>query len=99
MAQDILTDNFDLAFANGDFALGESDQQHVEHILLARPGDYKNVPWIGVGIEDYFLSPLSPAILEGLNRNIRLQLESDTAKVQEINTDVISNIQITAKYE
>jgi len=31
----------DLVIKNGDFGVGPSDQQHIEHILFATPGQFK----------------------------------------------------------
>lgn len=49
--QDFITDNHgDLLFADGDFMIGRSNEQHQEHILLANKGEYKEHPELGVGI-------------------------------------------------
>lgn len=99
MANDFLSKDFDIYFENGDLACGESSQQHVEDILVSRPGDFKNAPWIGVAIQDLLNAPTSPLILERLNKEIRLQLESDSAKVKTVSTVDITNIQIEARYD
>ncbi|MCT2563957.1 oxidase [Chryseobacterium herbae] len=43
--------NDDLQISNGDFVIGESDNQHQKHILQAFKGEFKKTPEIGVGIE------------------------------------------------
>jgi hypothetical protein len=35
---------------NGDFAIGESDAQHIQDILEFNPGDLKEYPTVGVGV-------------------------------------------------
>ena len=51
MRQDILLDsNNDLQLYNGDFVIDNSDQQHVEHIVHAQKGEYKNYPITGFGV-------------------------------------------------
>jgi hypothetical protein len=48
---DIRTDeDNDPVIANGDFQVSASDDQHVQHILLANPGSYKRIPALGAGI-------------------------------------------------
>lgn len=98
MAKDFLLKDFDLQIVDGDFVVGDCDQQNVELVLLARPGDYKQSPFLGVGIEDYVNAPTSPRILEALERNIKLQLESDGAIRPRVKVRSIDNIDIEAKY-
>ena len=47
--KDILLKDFDLAFENGDFEAGPSDQQHIEAIFIAHPGSFKEWPLLGFG--------------------------------------------------
>lgn len=83
--------------ANGDLVIGDSDQQHVNDVLLAHPGHYKNVPWIGVGIADYLNAPKSPQVTASLEKQIKLMLESDGAS--KISATVEGgNISIEAQY-
>lgn len=82
MAQDILTgiDN-EIEFANGDFLIGTSDDQHVQDILQAEPGHYTNAPLLGAGLYSRINSPFIPAIEEA---NIRTQLLADGFNVRRI---------------
>lgn len=49
--RDILTDDQDdLAFDNGDLAVGFSDYQHQKDLLRSSKGEWKQHPEIGVGI-------------------------------------------------
>ena len=75
MAQDFLQDNGeDLVFFNGDFAVGDSEQQHISDIIYSAPGWYKEFPAVGLNIQQY----LSGAgISDTLNANLRLQLVAD----------------------
>ena len=51
MSKDILlNDSGDLMVRNGDFVIGESDGQHIQHIFEAEPGDFKQSPLVGLGI-------------------------------------------------
>lgn len=99
MVKDILF-NGDIVTKDGDFVVSTSDLQHVEHILIAHPGHYKNAPWIGVGIEDYLNAPTSGIVRQKLEREIKLQLESDGAKNTIISLDNdLQNVKINADYE
>jgi phage baseplate assembly protein W len=99
MAKDLLMIENDLLIKDGDYVVGESTQQHIEHILLARPGEYKNVPWIGVALEDYIQGPQTPIIEEEIKRKIRLHIESDGAKVGIIELNQFNEAKITATYD
>jgi len=99
MVKDIIFTN-DLAVVNGDFAVGASDLQHAEHILVAHPGQYKNAPWVGAAIGDYSNAPISPKVRQELEREIKLQLDADGAKNSSIKLDSeLLNIQINVDYD
>ena len=51
MAKDILLDaDNDLIFQNGDFKIGESEEQEIKMILQAVKNDYKQYPELGVDL-------------------------------------------------
>jgi len=75
--KDIITDNGDLLITNGDFLSGESESQHVEHLMLARKGQHKHTPLSGVGIGDMAKAPLSQLRRSALERDIKLQLMAE----------------------
>jgi hypothetical protein len=70
----LLDEDNDLKIVNGDFVIGPSDMQHVEHILVAHPGEYKEHPQVGIGIERYLKSTGQQ---QNLKREIRIQLAFD----------------------
>lgn len=72
-----LKDN-DLVFADGDFAIAESDQQHVSDTINAYAGWWKENPTDGVGIMLYQNSSLG---LQKLSRKVKIELEKDGYKV------------------
>lgn len=75
---DILLDEaYDLKIENGDFLIGDSDMQHVDHILLAHPGEYKEYPQVGVGLSKYVKTTGKE---QSLKRSIRVQLNYDGYK-------------------
>jgi hypothetical protein len=75
MRKDILRDeNGELAFANGDFAIGQSDQQHVEDILDLQPGELKEFPLAGFGAINYIKKTITA---DEFKRDLKIQLNYD----------------------
>lgn len=87
--------NADLEFQNGDFAIGESQNQHTEHIIIAHKGEYKEMPEIGVGIEQMLNAETSTEFLIETKKN----LEYDGQKVKNISFTHEGKINIDAKYK
>lgn len=76
MRTDILTDeNDDLLFVGGDLVIGQSDQQHVRHIVLSNQGDFKESPLAGFGLERYLKTPVND--ISKFKRLLSLQLKQD----------------------
>lgn len=88
----IITD--DLQIKAGDVLVSESDAQHVDHILRADKGHFRQHPLLGVGINNYRGASVGR---EELKRNISLQLRSDNINVRKIDIDREYNITIDAK--
>lgn len=84
MAKDIL---INAPFKDGDWNIGVSDQQHIEHVCLSAPGHFKSSPLLGVNLREYINAPMSPQTIENLEREIRLNLELDGAKNITIEID------------
>lgn len=95
---DLLVDsNNDLIVENGDFVVGEADQQHMESIIISSKGDWKQHPLVGVGINQYTNAPLTRIIKTELEKEMRLQLEVDGFKNIGITINDWTDIDITAK--
>jgi hypothetical protein len=94
-AKDILLDNDDLIFANGDFSISDSDQQHIQDIVFENTGAYKQYPLVGVGIINYLNSSGAQLIL---TRNIKSQLETDGYRVDSVkfSENDVSNFTVDA---
>ena len=89
---DIITDSEnDLIIENGDFKLNESDSQHVEHIITADKGQFRQWPLIGVGINRLINGSINP---QSLKQVIKLNLESDNYNVRLIEVDSIDKLSI-----
>lgn len=70
----------EIKIANGDFVVGLSDEQHIEDILLAAPGDVKQFPLAGVDIN----KGINGSIDGELRKEIKLQMEADGFEVSGI---------------
>lgn len=99
MVKDFLTKDGALQIVNGDFLTGEPTQEHVQDVLFARPGEYSQSPFIGVDIEAYLKAPITPLVLQSLERQIRLQLQADGAKRISVNAKSLSDLDISCNYE
>lgn len=72
---DILFDQTtgDIACKNGDFVIGDATYQHQADLLMAKEGEYKQSPNVGIGI-DNFLNDEDPT---EMLRKIRMQFVKD----------------------
>jgi hypothetical protein len=93
MRQDILRDdNGGLAFTNGDFATGQSDQQHVLDILDLQPGELKEFPLAGFGAINYIKKTITA---DEFKRDLKIQLNYDGYTDAKIDTsNGIENLNI-----
>ncbi len=87
--------NDDLEIKDGDFMVGESDNQHVKHILSASKGEYKASPELGVGIEKILNTEEPMEFLIEAKKN----LEYDGMKVKDISFTANGTINVDAKYK
>ena len=79
--QDFLNDeNGDLLIQNGDFVVGASDSQHVEDILTSFVGEWKQYPFLGVGLLQYLKSQNPNTAITA----IKTQLQSDGYSVNSV---------------
>jgi hypothetical protein len=86
--------NDDIEIKNGDFAIGEIDNQHVKHILIASKGEYKLSPELGVGIDRMLATEKPMEFLIEAKKN----LEYDGMKVNNISFTENGTINVDAKY-
>ena len=81
MPNDILLDgDFDLAFVDGDFAIGESTRQHQNLILISEPGEWREFPTCGVGMRSKLLGDNPGEVVS----NIKRQFEQDGMTVLQV---------------
>lgn len=76
--QDFALQENDIYITGGDFAITESDNQHIADTLNAFPGWWKENPADGIGVFSYVNSAGQE---QALKRAIQIQLTSDGYKV------------------
>ena len=76
---------------NGDFVIGESDEQHVQLILETNPNDWKENPITGAAL----VKSLGGNITGFAKRNVQVQLEADGYSLNKI-TEKENGIDVTA---
>ena len=84
----------DLEINDGDFIADSSAYQNTQHIILAQKGEYKEVPEIGVGIEQMLNHEESTEFLIEIKKN----LEYDGQKVTNVSFTQNNKLSIDAKY-
>ena len=87
----IFTD--DIQILNGDFLVTDSEVQHIEHILSADKGHFRQFPLIGLGILKLNGGSIDKTALK---QDIRTQLRSDEYSVRTIEIDGSLNLSIDA---
>ena len=87
----LLAADYDLAFTDaGDIAMGESDGQHLNLLLLTSAGEWKADPLAGIGLRRYQNAPLGPAETAALQREVGIQLTRDGYQVLELDLSDLS---------
>lgn len=80
----------DLRIENGDFVIGNSDQQNVRHIVQSHRGQFYQTPLIGVGI----LNEMNSAVtIQNLKNRIRTNLLLDNYEPDGI--EIADDFEIT----
>lgn len=87
-------DDGDLRIANGDFVIGDSDQQHIRHVVQAQRGQFYESPTIGVGIVDEINSSIT---IQNLKNRIKTNLRLDNYETDAVFVDDEFRITIDAK--
>ncbi|MXV37685.1 hypothetical protein GO491_03170 [Flavobacteriaceae bacterium Ap0902] len=89
-----LNPDYDLDFRNGDFVVDDTQEQHIELLLLSKQGEWKDSPLTGCDIQ----KAQHGGITRMLDRHIRIQLEADGFQLEELQ---LSNqgISVKGKYD
>lgn len=95
MVNDImLNEERDVLIQNGDFVIAPSDAAHIEHLLLAWKGNYREFPLCGVGVARYLNASYNIESRAELKRDIQLQMQVDGYRKIEIDIKSFDNIRI-----
>lgn len=78
---DVLLNDYDLVFFDGDFRVSESTAQHISLLLLTEKGEWKYKPAVGVGIRSTLQEDGNLLALQG---TIQEQLEADGMYIKEL---------------
>ena len=92
--KDIILEDDDLKIVNGDFFIGESQNQSVELLLKSMQGEWKEHPESGCGLP----KAQNGVIDRFFQRNIRVQLEADGFSIETLNINE-KGIELKGKYE
>jgi hypothetical protein len=90
----IIFDDLDLEIKDGDFVLEESTGQHINHILIANQGDYRQTPLLGADIQRLLSDEANP---NEVKADIQAELEKDGLQIEEISLQ--EKIKIIAAYK
>ncbi len=84
--QDILLDDDNnFSTEDGDFVCGDSDDQHVELLCQLQPGELKENPTVGIGLNKY-LKKQNTSINE-IKQAIKVGLKADSYSVSDLTID------------
>lgn len=93
---DILTsDEGELIIQDGDLVVGDSSLLHSRDLIISHPGEWKQNPTIGVGIQDF----TDDDDTETLLRRVRQELIKDGQKVNKIIYTGENKLIIDSEYE
>lgn len=98
MRQDLsLNENDDLIIANGDLVVKTSDEQHVNHLLKANKGYYKEFPTTGCGLIAFIKKQNADKLIE---HEISTQLNADGYLTNNLSIDnnELLNIEFDKNY-
>lgn len=94
ISNDLVLDlNNDLIIEDGDFFIGQSDDQNIEAILLAEKGQFYESPLLGYGITRRLFGPFD-TLTE--RKAIREALRRDNYNVKVLNIDGNVGIEVDA---
>lgn len=91
--------DMDLEIRDGDFVIDDSDGRHIEHILIAHKGEWRQAPLLGIGLSSYLGGPNDTITRNSLEQKTRLNLEFDGYKVKFIDMRTLDDIQIDAEFK
>lgn len=88
----------DILIVNGDFVIGDSDNQHISDIVMSSPGWFKEFPLLGVDPANF----LNGRGGQELKQQITIALQSDgydtsTPKMQDFINSILNINQVATR--
>lgn len=90
----LLDDTADLVLVNGDFAIGNTDNQNQKLIVIANKGEWKEFPEVGVGIQNILSDDDPTDVLIECKR----QLEYDGMQIDDVSLTQDGKLIIDGNY-
>lgn len=90
----LLNKENDISIVNGDFQIGESEQQEIESILIAFKSEFKNTPLVGAEIQRMLKARNTR---QGITREVGQQLQYDGFRNIDFRIEDAENFTINAQ--
>lgn len=90
----LLNEDNDLSIVNGDFQIGESQQQEIESILISFKSEFKNTPLLGAEISRMLKARSTQ---QGITREVNEQLQYDGFRNIDFRIEDAENFTINAE--
>ncbi len=90
----LLNEDNDLSIVNGDFQIGESQQQEIESILISFKSEFKNTPLLGAEIARMLKAR---STRQGITREVNEQLQYDGFRNIDFRIEDAENFTINAE--
>lgn len=94
MIKDIIYQKDTAPTDRGDWIVLESEQQHIEDIIVSNKGEFRQFPLLGVGGLNFLNSTLS---IDDIRKRISRQLEYDNFNVENISLLRDGSIRVVAR--
>jgi len=78
----VLDENNDLVIENGDFKIGQSDDQNIEAIMISEKGQFYEFPKLGYGVRRKLYGAMNIPLERKL---IRENLKLDNYNIKKLN--------------
>lgn len=91
---DILLNENDVSIVNGDFLIGDSEQQEIESVLIAFKGEFKITPLLGAEITRMLKARNTR---QGIAREVNEQLKYDGFQKIDFKIEDAENFTINAQ--
>lgn len=93
----LLGDDDDLLIVGGDFAVGLSEEQHVNDILIDAPGSWKQEPTIGVDLINELNAPNGGEDINRIRKTINVNLSLDGVSIVDMNFKTLEDFELNVE--